>query len=482
MDIVDEQIDVTTRAFMGLTVSCARCHDHKFDPISQMDYYSIAGFFTNTKTHFGTKGGGGNRQPSTLIPIGKDGKERAAQAATQTKNLKQAQAQISKLQKVVKSKMPPDASKTQKWMEQKSDAKERLTEIQAQIKKLRTTSVPTFEQTMGVHDLPTARDTHLRIRGDVNEKGPLAQRGFLPVISKNPYPEIPTNRSGRQQLARWIASPENPLTARVMANRIWKHLFGEGIVRTVDNFGETGERPSNPELLDYLAIQLADSGWSTKGLIREIMLSRTYQLSSEYDETLREADPDNRLFGRMNHRRLDAEAIRDAILFTSNSLDLTPASASPVAGVGSVNIGQNIKLQEKLKTPEFRQKRSVYQPVVRNLDRKFLKTFDFAESSIIVGRRDITTVPTQALLMMNSKAVSTYAMALAQRIIKESDSSSLEDIINTLYAHTLNRAPQSEERERILEFLSSLKNIEQTERWSLVAQALYASAEFRYLE
>ena len=390
------------------------------------------------------------------------------------------QGELGKLQKIVKAKKPAAEDELEKWQTKRTNAKEKLAVMQQEMKALRKVDLPGLEETMGVRDLPVTRDTHFRVRGDVARKGPLARRGFLPVISQHPHPEIPEDQSGRMQYADWIAAPNNPLTARVMANRIWKHLFGEGIVRTVDNFGATGERPSNPELLDYLAVQFIEHGWSVKQLIREIMLSRTYQLSSEYEDRLYAADPDNRLFGRMHHRRLDAEAIRDTILFASGALDLAPATASPVQKMGNVNIGQNTKLQAQLKGP-MQNKRSVYLPVVRNLAAKFLTTFDFAESSIIVGRRDVTTVPTQALMMMNNPGLKKHARALAERLVKE-EPTDREARLDRAYALTLCRLPVSSEREAFLKFLADFEDAELVDRWSLACQSLFASAEFRYLE
>ena len=249
-------------------------------------------------------------------------------------------------------------------------------------------------------------------------------------------------------------------------------------MRTVDNFGKTGERPSNPALLDYLATRLVEQKWSIKSMVREIMLSRTYQLSSEYEDELYHSDPDNRLFGRMHHRRLDAEAIRDTILFVSGQLDLRPGKGSVLQEIGNTNIGQNTRIQAELRSGPNK-KRAVYQPVVRNLAPDFMKTFDFAESSIIVGRRDITTVPTQALLLMNSKAINNHAGRLAERILKEADDR--PERLKCAFNLTLCREPHSAEREQFFAFMDEISDDER-EQWTLACQTLFASAEFRYLE
>ena len=186
----------------------------------------------------------------------------------------------------------------------------------------------------------------------------------------------------------------------MFVNRVWHHLFGQGLVRTVDNFGETGERPTHPELLDYLAQRFMVEGWSVKKLVREVVLSRSYRMSSAHDKQAYEKDPDNRLIWRMNTRRLDAESMRDAILFVSGQIDLEPGVSSTVANLKSANVGRDTKTMERIFKPT--NKRSVYLPILRNLVPEVLSIFDFAEPSILVGRRNVTTVPTQALYMMNS--------------------------------------------------------------------------------
>ena len=209
-------------------------------------------------------------------------------------------------------------------------------------------------------------------------------------------------QSGRLQLAEWIAHRDNPLTARVFANRAWHHLFGRGIVRTVDNFGATGERPTNPALLDHLAARFIAQGWSVKKLVREIVLSRAYQVASSHSVANAKLDPDNTLFWKMNQRRLDAESMRDGMLAAAGQLNPSPYSGSVLTQIGAVNLGRSLPNLQRLQDTEFAH-RSVYLPVARQAVPEVLKTFDFAEPSIIVGRRELTPVPTRALFLLNSK-------------------------------------------------------------------------------
>ena len=296
-----------------------------------------------------------------------------------------------------------------------------------------------------------------------------------------------TKKSGRLDLANWLVSPDNPLTARVTVNRIWRHLFGEGIVRTVDNFGESGERPTHPQLLDFLAVRLIENQWSFKKTIREIMLSKTYQLSGAYDKSNYEVDPDNRLLWRMNSRRLDAEVLRDSILLSSGELDLTRPETSVVAKYKSTQgIGRGVTEDTfNVEMP----KRSVYLPVVRNAVPESLRVFDFAEPSILVGDRMVTTVPTQALFMMNSTFVIDHSKNLAQRLMQQDEPTANQ--IVAAYRAVVTRSPSDEELERGTRFVESTtqklmdnnKNESDAEQLALAAfcQALYASGEFRIL-
>lgn len=246
-------------------------------------------------------------------------------------------------------------------------------------------------------------------RGDMNKPGEKVPRGFLTVLIHAPAPQIPAASSGRRELAEWMLAESNPLTARVMVNRVWQWLFGQGLVRTPDNFGTTGSLPSNQALLDTLAVQFQENGWSMKALIREIVLSRAYQLSSTFDEKNFTIDPENALVWRMSKRRLDAEAIRDAILAASGQLDLRAPIGSLIAERGNGPIGEfkqfpgaGVPEDVLVEAGTRTNARSIYLPIARELLPDALAVFDFAEPGFVNGSRETTNVPSQALFLLNS--------------------------------------------------------------------------------
>jgi hypothetical protein len=493
MDIVDEQIDVVMRGMLGLTASCARCHDHKFDPIAMKDYYALAGFFTSTVPYYGTGKGGGNRQPSTLMPIGEGGKDKElelrkhrGELVSLSKKLATTKKSFGKLKSRYKNKEAPPRD-----MVEMEEMEERMGELEDELEDLRERAPERPGYAMGAADRDEGQigGTELRVRGNAEERGAIIARGYLPVLYPGDGPAIPEGTSGRAELAEWMVSERGRLSAKVMVNRVWHHLFGQGLVRTVDNFGTQGERPTHPELLDHLASKFVEEGWSVKSLIRYIMSSRAYRLSTAHDSKNYESDPDNRLVWRMNRRRLDAEAIRDAILSASGTLDLNPAKASVVADIGATNIGRDAKDLERLRKAST-DKRSVYLPIVRNIVPDLLQNFDFAEPSILVGRRNVTTVPTQALYMMNSNFVLTQAKRMAERVLLAEKGRDRQ--LETLYQLTLGRAPTGGEIAASSRFLDDLlvtlaesgraEGDAEVGAWTGLSQAMIASAEFRYLD
>jgi hypothetical protein len=344
-------------------------------------------------------------------------------------------------------------------------------------------AAPTGPAAMGVKEgEPT--DARVLVRGEIEQPAGSVPRGFVQVLSDAQTPAIPTDTSGRLELAQWLTSTSNPLTARVAVNRIWMHLFGDGLVRTPDNFGATGEKPSHPELLDALARQFMHDGWSVKKMVRSLVLSRTYQLSSAVDRTALAADPDNRLLWRAAPRRLDAEALRDAMLAASGQLDLQPAQGSAVSAMGDGYIGRGIRPESF--TGYETTKRSVYLPVVRDFVPEVLEIFDFAEPSLVVAERDVTNVPSQALYLMNNGFVRTQAAAMAKRVL----AAPVMDRIGYAYQIALSRAPTDAERLRADRYLrgesDGLQRVNNasdasTENWATFCQALFACAEFRFL-
>jgi hypothetical protein len=274
-----------------------------------------------------------------------------------------------------------------------------------------------------------------------------------------------------------------------MVNRVWLHLFGQGLVTTADNFGFNGSAPSHPELLDHLAVQFTRDGWSVKRLIRSIVLSRVYQLSSRADSNAQQIDPDNRLLWRASPRRLNAEAIRDAILAASGQLNLTPPKGSIVSEIGDGYVGRGIRPERF--TEASATYRSVYLPIVRDFVPDVLDTFDFAEPSLVVAARDVTNVPAQALFLLNNTFVREQSAAMAERIL--ATPLAHPQRITLAYELALGRRPTNSEQQRAEAYLlaearglipikAGRKDDAAELSWSTFCQALLASAEFRYLK
>jgi hypothetical protein len=454
MDVVDEQLDAISRGILGMTVACARCHDHKFDPIPTADYYALAGIFRSTHVLIHE-----NVSKWTTRPLPGEPADAAAIAAYE-KSLAENEA---KLVAARASKKPKDAK--------------RVVILEKRIAGMKKTGPP-ISSCMAVEEAETIEDCRICIRGSVRHRGPAVPRGVLQVATHGEPPKMPPDSSGRHELAEWIVSTQNPLTARVYVNRVWHYLFGAGLVRTVDNFGTTGETPSHPKLLDDLAARFMADGWSTKRLVRELVLSRTYRMSASHNEQAAAADPENRLLWRMNRRRLDAESIRDAMLVTAGKLDLR---------IGGPNISPEVLANSSPTTPaeygyEFSDvRRSVYTPAFRNRMHDLFEVFDFADQNHAVGARNVTTSAPQALMMLNSPFVMELADAAAKRILAEATTQSADERIHRAFRETLGRAPTSKEFAIAKDAVQSPLASSQTAAWAQLFQALFGSIDFRYL-
>ncbi|MDA1055449.1 MAG: PSD1 and planctomycete cytochrome C domain-containing protein [Planctomycetota bacterium] len=515
MDMVDEQVDITTRAFMAFTASCARCHDHKFDPIPMQEYYSLAGIFRSTKTLYGTANTQGNRQASQLIslnvsqspgiapaeaaePEQAEVVDNTKQAAAARKRLAALQAQNKKLAKQIAQAKEGDATALEKLQKQQAELRETIAAARQGLpkqptpptnaKKGKAKSQPTGPLAMGVEE-GKVENCPIYLRGETDKSSGIAERGFLTILDPQlKQPILKTEQSGRLEYADWIVSPENPMTSRVLANRVWQHLFGEGIVRTVDNFGMGGELPSHPELLDYLAGRVIANEWSVKKLIREMVLSRAYQLSAEHDAKNFEVDPTNLNLWRHDTRRADAESLRDAILFAGGKLDVTPPDGSTVTKLGDGEYGRGGSAQDLAADDNHR---SVYLPILRNAVPEVLQLFDFAEPSMLVGQRQITNVPTQALYLMNSDFVTENSDALAARLLGDAKLDD-EGRVDKTFQLVLSRPASDTEIERALAFIQRAADAMKAAKpnddkltlhaWSGFCQALFGSAEFRYID
>jgi len=374
--------------------------------------------------------------------------------------------------------------------------------LEKEMKTLQATG-PARPMTMAVDDAEKIEDCKICIRGNVHNRGQAVPRGVLQVATHGKWNTVPSDESGRLQLAEWVANSSNPLTSRVYVNRVWHYLFGAGLVRTVDNFGTTGEAPSHPELLDYLASEFTTSNWSTKRLVRSIALSHIYRTSSTVDPaTAKKAaavDPDNRLLWRMNRRRLDAESIRDAILVVSGKLDrklggIAVEDPNVLKGVGTV-----MPTEYGFVFADTR--RSIYTPAFRNRTLELFEAFDFADPNSVTGKRNISTVAPQALYLLNSPFVMEQASAAAARSLAEHPTLDDEQRIETAFRDALGRAPSEREAQTALAAVKKrsavASNLPVTvsvsdaneattdpklAAWEQVYQALYGCVDFRYVD
>ncbi|MDB5311003.1 MAG: hypothetical protein JWO38_5205 [Gemmataceae bacterium] len=613
MDVVDEQLDVISKGLLAQTITCARCHDHKFDPIPTADYYALAGILRNAKamehanvsqwvevplptapeveaaaakhdaavaalqsriaaakareakagvstgvlavkdvpgivvddakamkvgvwkdsTVAGTYIGAGythdldtgkgektvtfqpdlpasgkyevwlayspgtnraDKVPVTVfsaegektttvnmtvappvrgrfISLGqfrfeKDGQSFVLVSNEGTKGHVTPDAvTFISVEKVPAAVAPPPGPKP---AEGAKPTTESAAGLEAELKKLQT-NAPKRPMAMSVIEEKQIEDCRVHVRGVVQNLGEVAPRGFLRVATADQLPTMPKAQSGRRELAAWITSKENPLTARVYANRAWHWLFGSGIVRTVDNFGTTGERPSHPELLDHLAARFIKDSWSVKKLVRSIVLSRAYRQSVSGDPKTAAADPENQLFGRANRRRLEAECIRDTILVVSGKL--TDSHGGPTF---QATLAADYGFKHTATS------RSVYLPVFRNALPDLFGAFDFADPSMVTGRRNASTVAPQALFLMNNLFVVDQAKHAADRLLAETLSDDEARLVRA-YRLALGRTPTDGERRIAERFLTGHRS-DPKDKWATLFQALFASADFRYVE
>jgi len=627
MDIVDEQLDTMGRAFLGMTIGCARCHDHKFDPISTRDYYAMAGILRSTKTlknytdnvahwidtplplqgeaevamqahekqvaalkdeidslkddlrdagsadlrkrktiaisdlpgivvddsvaqkvgmwknstafapyigegyvsdHDMGKGektitftpklpkagryevrvafnaGPGRAESVTATILHADGEDLKAikMATDKLKGLQfaslgtfrfeangqgfvlisnaasQGYVTVDAVQflpvddkdaDVAGRKESPDATKL----------KARLSELEKQLKALQK-DMPERPEAMSVADDTAPEDAKVHIRGSIRNLGAAVPRGFIQAAMRPNAPAIPADSSGRLQLAQWITSRDNPLTTRVMVNRVWHWLFGAGIVRTTDNFGSTGELPSHPELLDHLAVRFMADGWNLKRLVKEMVMSRTYRMNSLAPPVA--ADPDNRLLSRMNRKRLDAECIRDAMLAASGTLERSFGGPGVQATAVDSNDSKIQNLEYGYTFSDTR--RSVYTAAFRNVRHPLFEVFDFADINQPISQRTTSTVATQALFLMNSPKVIEQARAAADLVLKTADDT--EKRIRIAFERSLQRTPTAQEIAQVRDYLESSSSGNATaddirDLWARFIQTLWATPEFRFL-
>lgn len=621
MDVIDEQISTVGRTFLGMTLGCVRCHDHKFDPIPASDYYALAGIFRSTESlTFGNVSGYVTASlksvPEAVAYVGWERRMSELKAELKEVNSKNVQNGTATYRSRVSSKelpgivvddlqaefegtwtssrhlktyvdlgyqhngnqqqnhrvhfranLPEDGEYEVRFAwnagpsrcaklpvqihhadgvsrveidqrevpadglfsslgrfrfaanggarvtvapaenssghvivdavqflpaaelsavqvpdrqtQERMRLKERGEFLRKQIEQLEKQKPPQ-PITMTVKDRNKPADWHLHTRGEIRNLGDLVPRGALSVVTAvdssgkaNPF-RIPDGNSGRLQLADWIADESNPLTRRVYVNRVWQHLIGEGIVRTPDNFGMTGDRATHPALLDHLASTfVTEDEWSTKNLIRRIVLSRVFRLSSRATSVADETDPDNRLLTRGFRRCIDAEALRDAMLRISEELDLSVTSGRTIKKITTYD---NDYRHSRYPTMA----RSVFVPSFRNAPLPFLATFDGVNSNMVSGRRSESTLPSQALYLMNSEFVMKRSVAAAELFADAVSSGEGSDAIEKVYLTALGRLPTEHEVSLVQSFLAQNENDQHA--LAAVFQSLFASIDFRYLD
>lgn len=485
MDMIDEQLDTTGRAFLGLTLGCARCHDHKFDPIDMSDYYGLAGIFKSTMSMRRYKKLAEwheNLLPSeaaTALKADLEAKVAAKKTAVE-QFVAVADAQINE-----KLAADPNSKRPEKLETLYSEA------TKAELKKLRDELA---ELEKDAKELPSAMgvtedkvtDVAIHLRGDPLKLGDVVPRR-TPIVLNGPSGlQFTDQESGRRQLAQWLVDPGHPLTARVIVNRVWRWHFGRGLVRTTDNFGLLGEAPSHPELLDWLARRFMADGWSLKALHRLILNSNTFQQTNHSAAKTVELDPENRLFSRANLRRLEAEAVRDSLLAVSGQLDVTMG-------------GSLLKLKNreyffdhtsKDATTYNSARRSLYLPIVRNNVFEMFQLLDFPDPAVSSGNRATTVVPLQALLLLNSDFVMEAAAGLADRLLSEANDD--DQRLARLYSLAFGRNPTVNERAADRVFLRAVAqaqihtaetdaNNRVRQAWTTLCHVALAASEFIYV-
>ena len=484
MDIIDEQLDTMGRAFLGLTLGCARCHDHKFDPIETADYYALAGIFKSTLTmrkYNKVAEWHENLLPSAAATAMKA--EFDAKVAAKKSAISQFTATADKL---ARRKLAAE-SKTKHPQKLETLYPEAT---KAKLKKLRD-ELSAFEK--AGPDLPSAMgvtenkvtDIAIHVRGNPIKLGAIVPRG-TPAVIRGPRIQKFTDReSGRRQLAEWLVDPRHPLTARVFVNRVWRWHFGKGLVRTTDNFGLLGEAPSHPELLDWLAHRFITDGWSIKSLHRLILMSNTYQQASTPSTELVSHDPENRLFGRAEVRRLESEAVRDALLTISGQLDFTMGGSL----LKIKNRAYFFDHTSKDLTTYDSLRRSIYLPVVRNNVFDMFQLLDFPDPAVSNSNRSTTVVASQALLMLNSDFVMLAAKDFADRLLTESSDENQR--LSQLYVIAFGREPTADERQADRVFLAKMAQSQSTKPdsdkrrrqvWATLCHVVLASNEFMYVK
>jgi hypothetical protein len=397
---LENTIETVGQAFMGINLRCARCHDHKYDPVTMSDYYGLYGIFSSTQFPWAgseeIQSKNFNRQNFVLLA---PAAEAEPKLQAWQKQLKLLRDQIENLEK----EKPAE----------KSEAEQKLKALKKELRNLEKPGVPPDLSAAYAVQEGKPTDMYIQLRGEPADKGPVVPRHAPKFLAGDKPLNIPQSASGRLEFARWLTQRDNPLTARVMVNRIWQHHFGKGLVATPNNFGLRGDEPTHPELLDYLASYFVEHNWSVKAIHRLILNSKAYQLSSADDESNALKDPANNFYWRFDRRRLDAEAIRDTMMFASGDLDLSRPAAHPFPPPEKWTWTQHNPFQDRYNTTH----RSVYLMTQRFQRHPFLALFDGPDTNNSTEARRNSIVPQQALFALNNAFVDEQAKLFARRLL-----------------------------------------------------------------
>lgn len=522
--IIEDTIDTTGRAFLGLTMRCARCHDHKFEPITMQDYYAMYGIFDSTTYPYpGSESFQTDRNPRTnFVPLQPPEQVQPQIDAYQTelnqrrKEIEQLEhegelaekrnsikQQIESLREQIKT-LKSDGGDTKDLESQlpalstqQNELRDKINHQKGDLKrKLPRSDLPAdMPQAYAVKD-GEAKDALIHRRGDPAQSGPAIRRDVPKFLNYGETLEIPEGQSGRLQLAQWLTNPANPLTARVMVNRIWQYHFGKGIVSTPSNFGRNGAKPTHPLLIDYLATRFIESGWSVKAMHRLILSSKTYQLASSGNVQNAVVDPSNDYYWRFDRRRLDAEALRDAVMNISGLLDLNRPGAHPFPPIEKWFWSQHVPFPYDnvtgrfVPTPYPSNHRTVYLMTQRLQYHPFLGLFDGPDTNTTTGVRTSSTIPQQSLYLMNNPWACGQAQEFSKRLIAFSQDP--VERINRAHLLAYGRDATTEEKQLAEAYIKRVVENLQTneftpeqwemEAWNSYAQVLLRSNELLYID
>lgn len=499
---IEDTIDNLGRAFLGLTINCARCHHHKFDPITTDDYYALYGILQSTR--YPWPGIELDKKQRDLVPLATAEEVKQAEWARERKKTELAE-QIEKLEvqkrdadsdvdmlarqsrQLKEDGKAEEAGQSEKMLAQRKkeveDLKKEIERLKQERANLNDVLLP-LEHAYAVAEAKPA-NAKIQMKGDPNRLGIEVPRR-MPTVFGGELVPAEEQGSGRRQLADWLASPNNPLTARVMVNRIWQGHFGRGIVPTPNDFGEQGKAPTHPELLDYLATQFVESGWSIKAMHRMFLLSRTYRMSSKDDPAALAVDPNNELMWRHNRRRLDAESIRDSLLMVGGNLDMTVGEAHPFPPPEKWDFTQHKQFRAVYDT----NRRSVYLMTQRIQRHPFLAIFDGPDTGASTGSRMTSTTTLQALYFLNDPFLHDQAKRLATRIRASGSDDAVR--IGAAYELLFARPATDEDRQTALDYLAkATEKLKGTgagdedasqQAWESLTRVLLRTNEFVYAE